>query len=276
MVRRNAVPLSVQNEDLSLAWGEVLLKLLTPGVNAIAPLTVSITSFAEGGNPIESPSIRTALEDVFKAHNIEPDIEAVAFTIFPEEYWELANSDRSEFFELFRDSFPRMQDWNSRHNFRGSYFQRLVDYEGENRGPDQLDWIISEFLRRPQQRVSQFQATTFDPRRDLSRSAQVEFPCLQHVSFVPLDDCLVMNACYATQQVLRKGYGNYLGLSRLGAFMAAQMGLCFDRLNIFVGVAKMDAIGKTDPALQALASEVRLGLGQCHEPSQQPVKSLHE
>jgi hypothetical protein len=260
MINRKAAPACIERDNLSLAWGEVLLTLLTPGVSVITPLTLSISGFGPDG-PAESTAIRSKLESLLAAHGIDPDIETVAFTIFPKEYLHLANRDRDEFFGLFKESFPRIQDWRPRENSLGTYFQRLIDYHGNNKGPDQLSWIIEEFRRRPGQRVSQFQATTYDPERDQNQNPRPIFPCLQQLSFVPLDDGgLVLNAFYATQQILRKAYGNYLGLCRLGAFMAEEMGLDFARLNVFVGVAKMDAVGKSDAGLRALAEEIRVAL----------------
>jgi hypothetical protein len=266
MIDRKVRPLSIERDNLSLAWGEALLALLKPGVKAITPLTVSITGHGPDG-PAEIPTIRSKLERLFVSHDIEPDVETVAFTIFPEEYWQLADRKKNAFFDLFKDSFPRMQDWRPRENSGGMYFQRLIDFygdkrkDGDKRKLDQLSWIIEEFRRNPGQRASQFQATTYDPERDRTRNPQPIFPCLQQLSFVPLHDgTLVLNAFYATQQVLRKGYGNYLGLSRLGLFMGKQMGLKFARLNVFVGVAKMDRVGKSDAELKDLAEEISIAL----------------
>lgn len=70
----------------------------------------------------------------------------------------------------------------------------------------------------------------------------------------------MVNAFYATQQVVHKGYGNYLGLGRLGAFMASQMHRRLERLNIFVGIAKMDKIGKTDGDFAEMLTTVRAQL----------------
>jgi thymidylate synthase len=94
-----------------------------------------------------------------------------------------------------------------------------------------------------------FQASIFDPGRDHVRSAQLPFPCLQHVSFVPQVENLTLNAFYATQQIFNKAYGNYLGLCRLGSFMAQEMELTFSRMNCFIGVAKLDNITKTSDTL---------------------------
>ncbi len=66
-----------------------------------------------------------------------------------------------------------------------------------------------------------------------------------------------MNAFYATQQVFDKAYGNYLGLAQLGAFMAGEMGIPFARLNVMIGVAKLERITKTDTKLTELATVCR-------------------
>ena len=99
-----------------------------------------------------------------------------------------------------------------------------------------------------------FQASIFDPKRDHVSNAQLPFPCLQHVSFVPenKEKTLTINAFYATQQIFEKAYGNYLGLCRLGDFMAGEMGLTLERMNCFVGVAKLDKITKSDDCLAPL------------------------
>ena len=84
---------------------------------------------------------------------------------------------------------------------------------------------------------------------------------LQQISFEPTATGLVVNAFYATQQIFDKAYGNYLGVAQLGAFMAHEMGMPLARLNVMVGVAKLERIAKSDPdfaplvaAAQALVS----------------------
>jgi len=121
--------------------------------------------------------------------------------------------------------------------------------------------LLDDYREHPKaRRTSKFQATTFDPARDYTAAGQLEFPCLQQVSFVFEDGALQLNAFYATQQIARKGYGNYLGLARLGAFVASQMGLSFKQLNVFVGLAKMD-VAKSDPDLEALLKVVKAHVG---------------
>jgi hypothetical protein len=132
------------------------------------------------------------------------------------------------------------------------YFERMMMY---GRGPcdgNQLEWILGQYASRDGVRRSMFQATTFDPARDHVASAQLGFPCLQHVSFEPTAAGLVTNAFYATQQIFDKAYGNYLGLAQLGAFMAHEMAMPLARLNVMVGVAKLERIAKSDPDMKRL------------------------
>jgi hypothetical protein len=259
MKTTEARPMAITADNLSLGWAQVVEHLAKPGVKRIAPLTLTITGFDETGTAAEIPEIRKAV-DAFLIAQDKRDTENVAWTIFPKRYLEIAGGDREAFFDLFIESFQRMQEFNPRNNKRGSYFQRLVDLNGGGKGPNQLKWMLDEYHAHPKaRRTSKFQATTFDPARDYSSTGQLEFPCLQQVSFTFEDGGLALNGFYATQQIARKGYGNYLGLSRLGAFMAEEMELRFEQLNIFVGLAKMD-VAKTDPDLQALLKVVRTHL----------------
>lgn len=255
-----AEPETIVATNLSLGWASVLDRLARPGVDAISPLSLSITGFDGDNMPAEVPAIRNAIDMLLSAKD-KRDVENVAWTIFPQRYWLMSGGSRTVFFEMFREAFPRIQDYNSQNNKRGSYFQRMVDFEGGGAGKNQLAWMLDEYDRNPSGRRSKWQVTTFDPYRDMLTTAQLEFPCLQQVSFTfSGDEGLVVNAFYATQQIVHKGYGNYLGLARLGAFMASQMHRRLERLNIFVGIAKMDKIGKTDADFARLLAIVRAEL----------------
>ena len=259
-MKNNVHPITIAAENLSLAWGEVVLELSKSGVSRLTPLTLIIRGFDEDGVAAEIPEIRKGV-DAFLAAQDKRDTENVAWTIFPQRYWDLSGGDRESFFDLFKESFQRVQKFNPRNNKRGSYFQRLVDLHGDGKGPNQLEWMLNEYDAHPRaRRTSKFQATTFDPARDHTSASLLEFPCLQQVSFVFVDGALHLNAFYATQQVARKAYGNYLGLARLGSFMASQMKLRFEQLNVFVGVAQMD-VSKSDPDLQALLQVVQKHVG---------------
>ncbi len=60
---------------------------------------------------------------------------------------------------------------------------------------------------------------------------------------------------YVTQYMFQRAYGNYLGLSRLGRFMAHEMGLRLDRI---ICIATPAVIGsKPKKKLKPLVSRVR-------------------
>jgi hypothetical protein len=46
--------------------------------------------------------------------------------------------------------------------------------------------------------------------------------------------------------VFDRGYGNYLGLCRLGSFMAGEMGLTFRQLTCVVSCAELGTLSKGD------------------------------
>lgn len=254
-MKTNGQPMMIREDNLSIGWGRAIMTLMQPGITRITPLTLTIDGFGDDGVAQENPEIRKAVDEFLEAQE-KRDTENVAWTIFPQRYWELSGGDREAFFELFKESFDRVQDFNPRNNKRGSYFQRLVDLNGSGRGPNQLKWMLDEYDAHPKaRRRSKFQATTFDPVRDYSSTSLLEFPCLQQVSFTFDDGLLQLNAFYATQQIARKAYGNYLGLARLGAFVAGETGLKLDRLNVFVGMAQMD-VTKSDPDLVALVEAI--------------------
>ena len=246
-----AEPVMINDGNLSRAWSRLLLGVLDGAGTEVSPLVVSVTGFDEKGMAREDSTVRQALDQLLKRKG-RFKVEDVAFTIFPQRVWEMSRGDRYGFFALYRATFPRWQAMNKKANGRGLYFERMVMY---GRGPcdgNQLEWILSQYGSRVGVRRSMLQATTFDPGRDHVGSAQLGFPCLQQVSFEPTASGLVVNAFYATQQVFDKAYGNYLGLAQLGAFMAHEMDMRLARLNVMVGVAKLERINKSDSDLEPL------------------------
>lgn len=246
-------PLLINETDLSIAWAKALLHLVDHSGNEISPLIVSITGFNKQGKSAENASIRNTLDSVLLPQG---KVEDIAFTIFPERIWRLAKGNRAKLFAMYKDVFPRYQAMNKAANRRGLYFERLTSYGRGRCDGNQIEWMLSQFESRTGVRHSMYQASIFDPERDHIPDARLRFPCLQHLSFEPTANGLIVNAFYATQQILIKGYGNYLGIAQLGAFMAHEMKTPLIRVNINVGVAKL-GIAKTDPALAPLLAAAR-------------------
>lgn len=249
-------PLLIDEPNLSKAWAKAVLHTIDHAGKEITPLVLSVTGFDENGKAAEDTAVRHALDDLLLANEML-DVENVAFTIFPQRIWDIAQGDRAQLFDIYRDVFPRYQVMNRRSNRLGSYFERLTSY---GRGPcdgNQLEWVLSQYNGRKGVRRSMYQASVFDPGRDHDPDPRLPFPCLQQVSFVPSETGLVVNAFYPTQQLFVKAYGNYLGIAQLGAFMAHEMNLKLIRMNVVVGVAKFEGISKTDSELVPLLAAAR-------------------
>src|SRR5207302_7100954 len=122
-----------------------------------------------------------------------------------------------------------------RRNSRGLYFERFISGGPAGR-ENQLDFAISAYTARDSVRRSVLQLAIFDPHKDHSNAAQLGFPCLQHVTFAPTDHGLCVNGFYATQYMVERAYGNYLGLCRLGRFMAHELGQKLVRMTCFTGI----------------------------------------
>lgn len=269
-------PTVVSDTNLSRAWARIFLRVLDGRGSEVSPLVLSLSGFGEEGQISESEPVRNALDQALMGKGKLP-VEDVAYTIFPERLWKIARCDRARLFELYKGVFPRYVAMNRRANGRGLYFERLTMFgAGVPCDGNQLEWILSQYSSRPGVRDSMFQAAVFDPVRDHVKNARVVFPCLQHVSFVPTGDGLVVNAFYATQYIFDKAYGNYLGLAQLGAFMAHEMSLPLIRLNVTVGVAKLEGISKSDESLRPVITAARALLDTPFAVSVQPVITLME
>ncbi len=249
-------PLLISETSVSRAYAQMLLHVLKESGTEISPLIMTIDGFGPSWEIPEDATFRRAL-DTLLVNKGKKDVEDVAYTIFPQRLWRMAHGDRAQLFAFYRMAFPAYRAMNRKANGRGLYFERMIMY---GRGPcngNQLEYVLSQYNARPGVRRSMLQATTFDPERDHTPSAQLGFPCLQQVSFVPTNGGMVINAFYATQQIFDKAYGNYLGLAQLGAFMAHEMGMPLARLNVNVGVAKFERITKNDAGLSPVITAAK-------------------
>ncbi|MEA5467879.1 hypothetical protein [Spirulina sp. 06S082] len=245
--------LFLEEENLSYAWGRAFLHIMENPGTEISPLLISLTGFIDG-LPQEDKQVRECLDRCLLDKE-KQKIDTVANTIFPASYLSKQRyiNDRKKIFETYLKCFQKIQKSAPSKNKRGTYFERLIHFSDDvEEYGNQLEYIISQYRSRPGVRRTMFQASIFDPRRDHVGSAQLPFPCLQHISLIPQKDRLTLNGFYATQQIFEKAYGNYIGLCRLGKFMAREMGLTFERLNCFIGVAKIDTINKSDPTIESL------------------------
>lgn len=225
-------PVTIEDSDLGRAWVRAIDALCERGVQEITPLVVSITG-RDGGPPTDNPVVECALDATLIAAGKYPT-HTVANTIFPVRLWN-PSAPRQLLFDRYSALLPRIK--RVRQNRLGTYFERLVAFD--RGGHNQLERIISTY-RRGIHRRSALQASLFDPLRDQTAQPRRGFPCLQQVAFVPMEeDGLGVTAFYAMQYIFDRGYGNYLGLARLGAFVAHELGRRLRQVACIAAVAKL-------------------------------------
>lgn len=255
-------PLYSSSRNISFAWAEAFLRLNEPGVSEISPAVIVVTEFA-GGVATEDHTIRDLLDSELMRLG-QRSCEDVASTIFPISMWNPSIPDNAEqLFRRYERVWPSVKH-RDRANNRGNYFRRLTAYhpDGSSNAPvNQLQHVIETF-RRGNHRRSALQAAVFDPTRDHTHNRILGFPCLQQVGFALVGDSgLAVTGFYPLQYLFEKAYGNYLGLCRLGGFMAAQMGLTLVKMTCVASALKLGNRSKTD--LRTFAVNLRRYLVKC-------------
>lgn len=242
-----------ERANLSHAWADALRVVLAHG--EAAPLIVSVTGFNDGV-PQEEPAIRAALDAALDAADLQT-CESASSTIFPNSLWNPA-APAKQLYDRYQAILPKLMK-ASRKNQRGLYFERLTS-GGPPGKENQLDFILSTYKGRAGVRRSALQLAVFDPARDHSTAAQLGFPCLQHVTIAPTAEGISLNAFYATQYVVERAYGNYLGLCRLGRFVAHELEKPLMRMTCFTGISLHDTkISKAK--LKGVLSAIDAALG---------------
>jgi hypothetical protein len=271
-------PVVISDTNLSRVWARMLVHAVDNPGTEISPLIVSLTGFDGPGAIPEIPSVRDALDDLLRKRN-DFAVSTVANTIFPQSVWRIAGGDRKLLYEEYIEAVPRYAAMEPM-NRDGTYFSRLIAFDldartgkrlpglaGIPQDGNQLEFVIRMLKEGKVRRDSAFQASIFDPTRDHSTQPYKVFPCMQHVTFIRLESGgLALNAFYATQQIVRKAYGNLLGLCRLGHFAAEATGLSFERLNVFVGCEKIGGVAKADSGLAPVLKASRKAISDSVEP----------
>jgi hypothetical protein len=223
----------ITEDNLSIAWVKAFAALTVRGVEEVSPLVVSVVGM--DGAPLgENPAIESALDGALLAAG-KFSCHTVANTIFPCSMWNPAVG-RSTLFARYGALLTRLK--RVPQNRQGTYFGRLIRFGPEGTERNQLEHIISTY-ERGNHRRSALQASIFDPMRDQTHQRQRGFPCLQQVAFLPQGDGgLCVTGFYGMQYLFDRGYGNYLGLSRLGTFMAHELGLRLTQMVCVAAVAQ--------------------------------------
>ena len=246
---------TIVGTNLSEVWGKAFLHVFRSA--EISPLVVQINEI-DDQEVREIPLIRDILDETLRRHAKGLSCLQVANTIFPNSLWD-PQVHRKELYLRYQRICPQIL--KHRLNRNGVYFQRLISFPDgtcDKNGVNQLEHIIKTWCRGNHRR-SVLQAAIFDPCTDHSHQRQRGFPCLQQVAFAPINKGgLSVTGFYATQYIFERAYGNYLGLCRLGKFMAHEMHLRLDQVTCIASVALRSRANKGD--LVDLERHVRVAL----------------
>jgi len=246
-------PVVIASDNLSVAWARAFARVLERGPTP--SLLVQIDTSESG--IAEDSQIRDHLVRALSCRGLS-SINTVANTIFPDSLWN-PDQPRQSLFDRYRAIWPRVK--KCRANRNGVYFQRLIGFPEFGAGEaNQLDYIIRTYTGG-NHRHSAHQASVYAPTIDATNQRQRGFPCLQQVAFSIDNAELMVIGFYPTQHIFEKAYGNYLGLCRLGVFMAHELNVRFAGMQCFASHPKLGADGKT--ALQSLGHDVQSRLLAC-------------
>lgn len=253
--------LNVVSEDgISRTWALTFLEVLgRTGTRIGSPLIVSAR--LPHGRDIEDTSIRGAVDEAIESINRRPgqvkieSIESTASTIFPRILWTPQRPrPRGVVFDRYvQRLLPRIKARSSR-NQHGTYFERMIDFDGVNQLKEILEVWDREAGRGRRPRNSALHVSCYDPKRDNRRAARRGFPCLHQVGFSYRDHELSVHAWYPSEYIFTRGYGNYLGLARLGCFMAHEMRLRLASVHCYVAHPILSA---QKALLRGLESRIR-------------------
>lgn len=233
--------ITVERPNLSEAWTETLSRVLHAGGKAVNVVT-------SWSGPREVPGVRHLIDGFVRSRPSGATdwprwpIQTVANTIFAEELYEE---------ELGKDALAQFCDWYLE-GFEvskaaapgGEYCHRLVAWEGpDGKTVNQLAEVAHKLARYgdPDDRYrfsSAYEVALENPVFDLrtqmpGRNADpYGFPCLSHISITVDGDDLHLTALYRNQHLIRKAYGNYVGLTDLARALCHHAGLALGSVTV--------------------------------------------
>ena len=123
-------PLQIAETSVSRAYARILLQTLDGPGTEIAPLSLTVTGFGADGHIPEDPTLRSALDALLRRKG-KRNVEDVAYTIFPQRLWQMAQGDRGKLFGYYRMAFSAYQAMNRRANGDASYEANRRCVQGE-------------------------------------------------------------------------------------------------------------------------------------------------
>lgn len=181
-------------------------------------------------------TVITLVDTFLKAHDANP-IVTIANTIFPQAQYEAHGSPA--FYTVEHRDFDRLTEtkrW-------GRYFERMTRHrkaDGETYNP--LQDLIEKMRRQEDSGVrykAAYELAVYDPLLD-GRSLYGG-QCLSFLSFKLHSNCgLMLTAMYRNHTYITRCLGNLIGLGRLQAFVAKEVGVKLGSLTCVSTHAELD------------------------------------
>lgn len=179
-------------------------------------------------------------------------VRTVANTIFPQATYDAHGSPN--FYRVYREEiFPRLkrssQDW-------GRYFERMIAYPPPGGQENLLDKLVTRMKRNLSAQKTYrniYELPIYYPPEDAEGSPRGS-QCLSFLSFkLDRDHRLLLSASYRNHYYTEKLLGNLIGLGRLMAFVAAEVGVNPGELTVLSTHAQVEPVGTATHAhLKAL------------------------
>lgn len=233
----------VAGGTVGAAWLAAIDALVAAPGHKLTHLVVRIA------DPVaEDPQVRAAADALLAERGKQP-VDTVANTIFPAA-WAATRPEPAELAGHYRDMMPVLRRFPK--NNKGLYFGRIVDYP--NTPADRADQLTNTVRKLRQERAStggakssRYEIAISAPSVDIpiytpgpDANKTMDFPCLSFVSFHLDGGVLHLSAQYRNQQLIERGYGNYLGLGRLLHYVAAAVDVDAGELLVVAGHAELD------------------------------------
>ena len=221
----------ISGSTISTAWAEAVLKLIESPGGRGGPFYVTARGVSNNSIDLDAGLIGE-LDGLLQTKKGGGSVQTVSNTIFPASMWN-REAPRENLYSRYEKVWPAIKPLGNR---RGNYFRRLTAYqpkEATGEPVNQLERVLSLWEKQVAKgqglRPTALQMAIFDPTHDHVPTPRLGFPCLQQVSLEPQGsrgkDGLVISGFYPTQYFIDKALGNYIGLARLGQFVATHMGL---------------------------------------------------
>ena len=190
--------------------------------------------------------ILTTVDQFLREHHVNT-LAGVANTIFPQSLLDRHGADR--LYRAYNEVvLPRMKqmthDW-------GRYFERMTAWKKVKGKEVVIINPLDDLIRFMRDQIASertyrnaYEMTIFDPARDAGKVSNRQ--CLSFLSFkLTAANVLLLTVMYRNHHYIARGLGNFLGLGRLQAFVAAQSGAKLGSLTCISTHAVIDAGKKT-------------------------------